>query len=95
MITDSYLNKYTNNSEFGNTNISKSSSSNNSGANRYTVASMQNDNSAQQQQQSKQLMDSSMNGGFKLDSLQKSLLDNSRRRYTAEENICEILKGKF
>ena len=91
MITDSYLNKYTNNSEFGNTNISKSSSSNNSGANRYTVASMQNDNSAQQQQQSKQ----SMNGGFKLDSLQKSLLDNSRRRYTAEENICEILKGKF
>lgn len=38
------------------------------------------------------LNESSLNN-FKLDSLQKSLLDNSRRRYTAEENIFEILKG--
>lgn len=32
---------------------------------------------------------------FKLDSLQKSLLESTRRRYTAEENIVDILKGKL
>jgi hypothetical protein len=30
---------------------------------------------------------------YKLDSLQKSLLESTRRRYTAEESIVEILKG--
>ena len=38
------------------------------------------------------LNENSLNN-FKLDSLQKSLLDNTRRRYTAEENIFEVLKG--
>ncbi len=30
---------------------------------------------------------------FKLDSLQKSLLETSRRRYTAEDALCDILRG--
>ncbi len=77
MITDSYL-KY-NSSEFG---------TNKTNGSRFSAAMQANENSSQQNK----LVESSMNG-FKLDSLQKSLLDTTRRRYTAEDTICEILRG--
>lgn len=88
MITDSYL-KYSN-SDFG-TNKSINglgSPAQGPGAANPRYA-MQTNNDGPSQSK---LNDASING-FKLDSLQKSLLENTRRRYTAEENISDILKG--
>ena len=87
MITDSYL-KYSN-PDFGAKNQGYNQVQ--SGGAYYTSASKPAQSMPSMSYEQANADNSLSN--FKLDSLQMSILDSTRRRYTAEENILEILRG--